>query len=96
MLHILVQRMHNNNSSNNNIRFKIEDRRRRVASLIVQSMIETEIAEMLNVDQSLIGQRYTNAVVCRFLQRFSSERYMGLKKILRLLLQLAALQELQA
>jgi IS30 family transposase len=40
--------MHNNNN------FKIEERRRKVASLLAQSMTETEIAEQLNVDQSTI------------------------------------------
>ncbi len=43
--------MHNNNS-----RFKIEERRRQVASMLVQSMTETEIAEQLNVDQSTISR----------------------------------------
>jgi IS30 family transposase len=34
--------------------FKIEERRRKVASLLAQSMTESEIAEKLNVDQSTI------------------------------------------
>ncbi len=34
----------------------MEDRRRRVASLLAQSMTETEIAEQLNVDQSTISK----------------------------------------
>ena len=34
--------------------FKIEDRRRKVATLLAQSMTETEIALELNVDQSTI------------------------------------------
>jgi DNA-binding transcriptional ArsR family regulator len=41
--------MHNNN-------FKIEERRRKVASMLAQSMTETEIAEQLNVDQSTISR----------------------------------------
>jgi IS30 family transposase len=45
--------MHNNN--NNNHQFKIEERRRKVASMLAQSMTETEIAEQLNVDQSTIS-----------------------------------------
>jgi IS30 family transposase len=45
--------MHNNNNKNN---FKIEERRRKVASLLAQSMTETEIAEELNVDQSTISR----------------------------------------
>jgi IS30 family transposase len=40
--------MHNNN-------FKMEERRRKVASMLAQSMTETEIAEQLNVDQSTIS-----------------------------------------
>jgi DNA-binding transcriptional ArsR family regulator len=41
--------MHNNN-------FRIEERRRKVASMLAQSMTETEIAEQLNVDQSTISR----------------------------------------
>ena len=37
-------------------KFKIEDRRRRVATLLAQSMTEMEIAEELNVDQSTISR----------------------------------------
>jgi transposase len=37
-------------------KFKIEERRRRVASLLAQSMTETEIAQELNVDQSTISR----------------------------------------
>jgi IS30 family transposase len=37
-------------------RFKIEERRRQVASLLAQSMTESEIAEQLNVDQSTISR----------------------------------------
>ena len=37
-------------------KYKIEDRRRRVASLLAQSMTETEIAKELNVDQSTISR----------------------------------------
>jgi IS30 family transposase len=43
--------MHNNNND-----FKIGERRRRVASMLAQSMTETEIAEQLNVDQSTISR----------------------------------------
>jgi hypothetical protein len=43
--------MHNNNNN-----FKIEERRRKVASMLAQSMTETEIAEQLNVDQSTISR----------------------------------------
>jgi DNA-binding transcriptional ArsR family regulator len=37
-------------------KFKIEERRRKVASLIAQSMTESEIAQELNVDQSTISR----------------------------------------
>ena len=36
--------------------FKIEERRKKVASLLAQSMTETEIAQELNVDQSTISR----------------------------------------
>jgi IS30 family transposase len=47
--------MHNKNI-NNRSNFKIEERRRKVASLIAQSMTETEIANKLNFDQSTISR----------------------------------------
>jgi DNA-binding transcriptional ArsR family regulator len=36
--------------------FKIDERRRKVASLLAQSMTESEIAQELNVDQSTISR----------------------------------------
>jgi IS30 family transposase len=36
--------------------FKIEERRRKVSSLLAQSMTESEIAQILNVDQSTISR----------------------------------------
>jgi|SRR5215208_3942116 Trp operon repressor len=42
--------------NNNRYTFKIEERRRKVASLIAQSMTESEIAQGLNVDQSTISR----------------------------------------
>jgi IS30 family transposase len=36
-------------------KFKIEDRRRKIAILLAQSMTETEIAQELNVNQSTIS-----------------------------------------
>jgi IS30 family transposase len=39
----------------NNYNFKIEERRRKVAFMLAQSMTETEIAQQLNVDQSTIS-----------------------------------------
>jgi DNA-binding NarL/FixJ family response regulator len=50
-LHKLNLNIHNNNNN-----FKIGERRRRVASMLAQSMTETEIAEQLNVDQSTISR----------------------------------------
>ena len=49
--------------------FKIEDRRRRVASLLAQSMTETEIAQKLNVDQSTISRerRRSDCIFCFFI-----------------------------
>jgi DNA-binding transcriptional ArsR family regulator len=41
---------------NSTYHFKIEERRREVASMLAQSMTETEIAEQLNVDQSTISR----------------------------------------
>jgi DNA-binding NarL/FixJ family response regulator len=41
---------------NNNNKFKIEERRRQVASMLAQSLTEIEIAEQLNVDQSTISR----------------------------------------
>ena len=37
-------------------KYKIEDRRRRVASMLAQSMTESEIAEQLKVNQSTISR----------------------------------------
>jgi IS30 family transposase len=45
--------MYNNN---NNHQFKIEERRRKVASMLAQSTTETEIAEQLDVDQSTLSR----------------------------------------
>ena len=53
ILHTLSEIMHNKNNSH---QFKVEERRRKVASLLSQSMSETEIAEKLNVNQSTISR----------------------------------------
>ena len=45
IMHITILVTHN---------FKIEDRRRKVATLLAQSMTETEIAYELKIDQSTI------------------------------------------
>lgn len=47
---------------------KIEDYRRRVASMLAQSMTETEIAEQLSVDQSTISRDIK--VLKKLLQEF--------------------------
>lgn len=49
-----MEKIHNLNYPVHN--FKIEERRRKVASLLAQSMTETEIAQELNVDQSTISR----------------------------------------
>jgi len=41
--------MHNNQNNHINGKFQIEERRRKVASLIAQSMTETDIAKELGV-----------------------------------------------
>ncbi len=48
--------MHNNQNNHINGRYEIEERRRKVASLLAQSMTETEIASQLGVDQSTISR----------------------------------------
>jgi IS30 family transposase len=53
-VHKIRLALHNNN--NKRYTFKIEERRRKVASLLAQSMTETEIAQELNVDQSTISR----------------------------------------
>ena len=49
MTHNLSLSMHNN-------KFEIQDRRRKVATMLAQSMTETEIAQELKVDQSTISR----------------------------------------
>ena len=56
-MHKLRTSLHNSKDGNNTKnRFKIEERRRQVASLLAQSITESEIAEKLNVDQSTISR----------------------------------------
>jgi IS30 family transposase len=54
MLFFTKEKLHKMNYSVHN--FKIEERRRKVASLLAQSMTESEIAQELNVDQSTISR----------------------------------------
>ena len=56
-MHKLSTSLHNSkDGSNTKNRFKIEERRRQVASLLAQSITEGEIAKKLNVDQSTISR----------------------------------------
>jgi transposase len=56
-MHKLSTSLHNSKDGNNTKnRFKIEERRRQVASLLAQSITESEIAKKLNVDQSTISR----------------------------------------
>ena len=55
-MHKLSTSLHNNKRTNNINRFKIEERRRQVASFLAQSITESEIAQKLNVDQSTISR----------------------------------------
>ena len=55
-MHKLSTSLHNSKNSNSTNRFKIEERRRQVASLLAQSVTESEIAKKLNVDQSTISR----------------------------------------
>jgi DNA-binding transcriptional ArsR family regulator len=56
-VHKLSTSLHKSNNDNNmKSRFKIEERRRQVASLLAQSITESEIAKKLNVDQSTISR----------------------------------------
>jgi IS30 family transposase len=50
-MHNLSEGMHNNKN-----KFEIEERRRKVSSLLAQSMTENEIAQELGVDQSTISR----------------------------------------
>jgi IS30 family transposase len=52
-VHKINLAVHNNNKR---YTFKIEERRRKVASLLAQSMTESEIAQALKVDQSTISR----------------------------------------
>jgi Trp operon repressor len=59
MIFFTKEKVHKRNltaHNNNKCTLKIEERRRRVASLLAQSMTETEIAQELNVDQSTISR----------------------------------------
>jgi IS30 family transposase len=61
-MYVSTQSGHNNNNndrkkqSSRSTRFKLEQRRRQVASLVAQSRTEREIAQMLGVDQSTVSR----------------------------------------
>jgi DNA-binding transcriptional ArsR family regulator len=56
-MHKLSTSLHNSKTANSTKnRFKIEERRRQVASLLAQSITESEIAAKLNVDQSTVSR----------------------------------------
>ena len=48
--------MHNNQNNHVNGKYEVEERRRKVASLLAQSMTESEIASDLGVDQSTVSR----------------------------------------
>ena len=56
-MHRLSTSLHNSKTGNKTKNgFKIEERRRQVASLLAQSITESEIAEKLNVDHSTVSR----------------------------------------
>jgi IS30 family transposase len=55
IMHKTSVTLHNFKNNNNN-KFEIEERRRKVSSLLAQSMTENEIAQELGVDQSTISR----------------------------------------
>lgn len=48
--------MHNNQNNHVNGKYQAEQRRMKIASLIAQSMTETEIAQEIGVDQSTVSR----------------------------------------
>jgi IS30 family transposase len=55
-MHKVSSDMHNNQNNHVNGKFEVEERRRKVASLLAQAMTEAEIASQLDVDQSVISR----------------------------------------
>jgi transposase len=55
-MHKVSSDMHNNQNNHVNAKFEVEERRRKVASLLAQAMTEAEIASQLDVDQSVISR----------------------------------------
>ena len=66
--------MHNFSLVVHKIKFKIEDRRRSVASMLAQSMTETEITKKLKVDQSTVSRDI------KVLKKMSQQIVYGLAK----------------
>ena len=74
-MHKLSTSLHKTKSdSTQKNRFKIEERRRQVASLLAQSLTESEIAKQLGVDQSTISR------VIRALKQMSQQFVFDLAK----------------
>jgi HTH domain len=48
--------MHNNQNNHINGKYDVEERRKKVSSMLAQSMTETEIASQLGVDQSTVSR----------------------------------------
>jgi hypothetical protein len=55
-LFFTTEKLHKTNWTVHKYNFKIEERRRKVSSLLAQSMTEFEIAAELGVDQSIISR----------------------------------------
>jgi IS30 family transposase len=55
-MHKVSSDMYNNQNNHVNGKFEVEERRRKVASLLAQAMTEAEIASQLDVDQSVISR----------------------------------------
>jgi DNA-binding CsgD family transcriptional regulator len=55
-MHKTSSNMHNNQNNHINSKYEVEERRRKVAFMLAQSMTETEIASQLHVNQSTISR----------------------------------------
>jgi uncharacterized protein YerC len=57
-MHKTLENMHMHNNQNNHVngKYEVEERRKKVASMLAQYMTETEIASELGVDQSTISR----------------------------------------
>jgi hypothetical protein len=55
-MHKVIENMHNNQNNHINGKYDVEERRKKVSSMLAQSMTETEIASQLGVDQSTVSR----------------------------------------